>query len=397
MRFCFYGKIADAINGITIGGSELQKALLAKSLAKSGHEVVVIDPYTETSCITEEGIKIIPVPNWNKGLPVIGLLFRKLPALYKLLKEQKADFYYARTRSYYHLFSYLAARKTGGKFIMGMASDIDLFSIWRIIKYKDVPSFNLIEFLKLDLPNILAFKYLLRKADYITLQHSGQKILSKSIKGQQGIFPNIFDFNNLPRIQKESGDYFISAGSLTMLKGAKNLLELVKVLDKRIKIVIVGEPRCRKTRVIYEQLKEIENVELKGRLNHRETMQLIGNAKALINVSNFEGFPNIFLEAWAQGIPVISLHVNPGDVINNYGLGKYCEGDIQRMKDYIEADITANHYNVSLISYVKLNHDINSASQRFFKILNNPHLKKSKDHHEDSVFHRLFSRWRKGA
>jgi glycosyltransferase involved in cell wall biosynthesis len=398
MKFCLWGaESTAALKGITIGGGELQTALLAKTLAKAGHEVVVIDPFTDKSIVTEDGIKIIHVPGWNKGLPVIKTLFHQFPALYKLFAGQKADFYYARTRSYFHLLSYWAARKTGSKFILALASDLDILSVWKIFKHKDKPSLNIFNYLKLDLPNSIAFKYILKRADYITLQHSGQRIHSTSIKGKQTIFPNIFDYDIIPEVQKEPGDYFISAGSLTMLKGAANLLELVKLIDKKTKIMIVGEPRCRKTRKIYEQLKTMENVVLKGRLKHEETMRMIGNAKALINTSNFEGFPNIFLEAWAQGVPVISLNINPGNVINYHGLGKYCEGDMQKMKEYIDGDITTLIDKRNLISYVRSNHDFRAASQKFLNILNNTDLQLSQDHHEDSFFHRLFSRRRKRA
>ena len=398
MKFCFWaGEIAGALNGNTIGGGELQTALLAKSLVKAGHEVVVIDPFTNDSLTTADGIKIIHVPNWNKGLPITRLFFYQLPSLHKLLVEQNADFYYVRTRSYFHLLSYWAARKTGGKFILAIASDIDILSLRKIFKYRDKQSFNLFKYLRLDLPNNIVFKYVLKRADYITLQHTGQRIKSTLLKGKQSIFPNIFDYSVVKESQKRNGDYFISAGSLTMVKGAGNLLELLKKLSKETKVMIVGEPRCRKTRKIYEQLRMMKNVELKGRLRHEETIKLIGNAKALINTSNFEGFPNIFLEAWAQGVPVISLKVNPGNVIENYGLGKDCKGDIQKMKEYIEQDVTAGIDRTSLMYYVRLNHSFQFASQRFLNILNNTDIPLSKVHHAHSFFHRLFSRRRKRA
>ena len=43
MKICFWGNIAGALKAKPDGGGELQIALLAKALAKAGHEVVVID------------------------------------------------------------------------------------------------------------------------------------------------------------------------------------------------------------------------------------------------------------------------------------------------------------------------------------------------------------------
>ena len=43
MKICFWGNIGRALKGRTSGGGELQIALLAKALAKGGHEVVLLD------------------------------------------------------------------------------------------------------------------------------------------------------------------------------------------------------------------------------------------------------------------------------------------------------------------------------------------------------------------
>ena len=44
-----------------------------------------------------------------------------------------------------------------------------------------------------------------------------------------------------------------------------------------------------------------------------------------------EGFPNIFIEAWACGVPVLSLHVDPGGVIKKEGLGEIADGNINTL------------------------------------------------------------------
>jgi glycosyltransferase involved in cell wall biosynthesis len=44
-----------------------------------------------------------------------------------------------------------------------------------------------------------------------------------------------------------------------------------------------------------------------------------------------EGFPNIFIEAWACGIPVLSLSFDPGGVIKREELGYVADGSIDNM------------------------------------------------------------------
>ena len=43
MKICFWGDVAGALRGKTSGGGELQIALMAKALRKSGNEVTVLD------------------------------------------------------------------------------------------------------------------------------------------------------------------------------------------------------------------------------------------------------------------------------------------------------------------------------------------------------------------
>lgn len=367
MKFCFYGGFSSALKGLTPGGAELQVALLSKALALKGHEVVIIDPYSKESFVTEEGVNLINLPDWNKGFRGIRLFLNRIPLLWKTLREQNADYYYVRMREYLHIVPYLAAKKNKGKFIIGIAHDLDTLGILQNIRYDY--KFNLFKFFTLYLPNDLVFNYLLKKADFITLQHSGQKLKANSVKGKIDIFPNIFDQRNLPIIENHSNDYYIHVGSLTVLKGIKNLYHLCKNIDKRNLIIIVGQPKGHISNKIYNQLKKFDNVVLKGRVNHRETLRLIANAKGLINTSNFEGFPNIFLEAWATGVPVISLKVNPGNVIEKYNLGMCCDGDLNKMKMCIEMNETNNIDKNKLISYVSEFHDFGSAADRFLNLI----------------------------
>ena len=370
MKICFWGDVAGALKGNTSGGGELQTALLAKALAASGHEVVIIDPFSNENFVTSEGVRLISVPDFNKGPRGIRLLWYRLPALWALFNEQKADYYYIRMRSYLHLIPYFAAKKNGGKLIQAIASDLDVLGSKKKFKYSYKPRFNLLEYLTLFLPNDLVFNYLLNKSDFILLQHAGQEIRSKYIKGKVAIFPNIIHTNTMPIVAKYPGDYFIYVGVISILKGVDKLYELIKNVDRKHTFIIVGEPRDSQSKAILEKLAQIENVVVKGRLNHNETLQLIANARALINTSYYEGFPNIFLEAWATGVPVISLKVNPGNIFNNNNLGVCCEGDLEKMKVYIESDKI--HFDRDkLVSYVNDFHDFNTANERFFNIINN--------------------------
>jgi glycosyltransferase involved in cell wall biosynthesis len=293
----------------------------------------------------------------------------RIPALQKLFLEQKADYYYAMMRSYLHLLPYWAAKKNGSKFILAVASDVDVLSAGVRYNYEYKANFKISRYLSQNVPSDLAFNYLMLNADTVTLQHSGQRFRSYTKRNNQVIFSNIIELDKLPIRNDSKGEYFIYAGSLTMLKGADNLLKLLNAIDKKIKIMIVGAPKDQKSEEIYRTLEKMENVTLMGWQNHDKTIELISAAKALFNTSHFEGFPNIFLEAWASGVPVISLNVNPGNIFDTYHLGTFCRNSISTMKLAMENFDEAAESKENMRSYVKEFHDFNTAADRFIKAI----------------------------
>ena len=68
---------------------------------------------------------------------------------------------------------------------------------------------------------------------------------------------------------------------------------------------------------------KLENVEFLGMVPQTEMDSLFGKAKILLCTSEREGFPNIFLQAWTAGIPVISWCIDPDRLIRDRGLGQY--------------------------------------------------------------------------
>ena len=63
------------------------------------------------------------------------------------------------------------------------------------------------------------------------------------------------------------------------------------------------------------------NVNLHGTVPHAKIYQFYQQTAVLICTSLVEGFPNIFLEAWSYGLPVVSTF-DPDNLITEKGLGK---------------------------------------------------------------------------
>ncbi len=65
----------------------------------------------------------------------------------------------------------------------------------------------------------------------------------------------------------------------------------------------------------------MKNVTVHGKLLRREMTERYTAATLLCSTSAFEGFPNVFLEAWSVGLPVVAT-IDPDNLIVSKGLGR---------------------------------------------------------------------------
>ena len=70
-----------------------------------------------------------------------------------------------------------------------------------------------------------------------------------------------------------------------------------------------------------------------GFVKPSEVIEYFKAASVFINTSTSEGFPNTFLQAWQCEVPVVSLAVDPNEVITEYGLGFHSETMDQMIAD----------------------------------------------------------------
>jgi hypothetical protein len=358
MKICFWGNIAGALNGRTDGGAELQMAIIAKALAKAGHEVIVVDYETKEDFITEDGIKVARIPGFNSGIRYIRIFTHRIPLLYQSLIAQNADIYYCRIRDFKHILVYFVSHKLGSKYVMHMASDLDAMNfVMKLNYFRSLDfstSYNAIDSLLVE----IVYKWMLRRADLVLAQHSGQKIILQKRNIKSKVLFNLIDLSKFPNSSNTFKHEYVYVGSLERRKGFVEFYELVtKSPDHKFKVI--GAPRDKIGSYYFEKLKSFPNVILMGKLSHYDTLVHMSKSKALISTSLMEGFPNIFIEAWAFGIPVLSLYVDPGHVIRDEKLGIVTYGDIDKLKIAMDNTVNTTEFAIKAKAYVDKNHALN--------------------------------------
>jgi glycosyltransferase involved in cell wall biosynthesis len=121
----------------------------------------------------------------------------------------------------------------------------------------------------------------------------------------------------------------IWAGRLVDYKLPLRYLELARAVpEARFRMILAetGEtPRGLRAQLI-EEAARIPNLQLEPRQPRERVLELIARSPAVVVTSRHEGMPNLFLEAWARGVPVLSLHFDPDGRIAAEGLGIHAAG-----------------------------------------------------------------------
>lgn len=112
-----------------------------------------------------------------------------------------------------------------------------------------------------------------------------------------------------PGFRTETEDYAVFVGRPVEHKGILVLLEAIRGIDFKIKI-IGGSPLLS---FLQKRAKEEHlSVDFLGALSHEETIRQIKKARFLVLPSlHIEGFPLVIVEAFACGVPVITSRLGP--------------------------------------------------------------------------------------
>jgi glycosyltransferase involved in cell wall biosynthesis len=78
------------------------------------------------------------------------------------------------------------------------------------------------------------------------------------------------------------------------------------------------------------RLEGAKNLRYLGEMPIDEVNRILAESHILVNTSDYEGFPNTFVQAWFREVPVVSLHVDPDDILKREGLG-FHSGDFETL------------------------------------------------------------------
>lgn len=176
--------------------------------------------------------------------------------------------------------------------------------------------------------NVALFQLGVRVADRIIVQTDEQAELSSTFfRRDATVIKSLAEPADQPQ---GDPDAFLWVGRLTHYKRPEAFVALARALpEARFRMVAVpfAEEGERLLAALREDTRDLDNFELLEPRPRDELLRLYESAVAVVNTADYEGMPNIFLEAWSRGIPTLTLTHDPDAVIATWGLGGRAGGD----------------------------------------------------------------------
>lgn len=282
---------------------------------------------------------------------------------YRIFKQVDADVYLA--SGVHESAAELAAfcKHYHKKFVLLTASDYDISEThsegnWQKDRYN---SFGHLCF------------YAIQQASAIITQTQAQQTALKQRYGTEStVITNPVDLEN----QVEAPAYSERRHALWIGKADRvkrpDLLLLLAQKFPEISFTMVMNPSQPD---IYTQICQQlpENTHFMEYVPFEKIDHLFAQAFVLINTSDFEGFPNTYLQAGKYGVPILTLNADPDGFIQKHECGLAAGGDFDKLSrglKTIHSDKNkASVFSENIKAYVRQNHSLESKTHHLYRIL----------------------------
>jgi glycosyltransferase involved in cell wall biosynthesis len=343
-----------------IGGAEVQVKLLSKKLSDNGFNVSIVTAQSNhgVSYETIDGIKVIKAVADHKTRSNFEHIYHFVTSLWNALRNADSEIYISKGSSpdagLIALFCLLWRRK----YLLGFSSDVDV----------DLEALN-----KRSFFGGFLFRLAIKTADCIIAQTSHQQTLCQTNFTKTSIvIKNIYQMTE--RISKKPATpiVFWAARLHPEMKRPDLFIELAKLLPNA-KFQMAGAGTNEAYNCVFRgAVDSVPNLDYVGAIPYHQIAQYFANASIFVNTSPREGFPNTFLQAWGNGIPVVSLNVDPDEIICKYRLGFHSgtfNQMVQDVKRLLDDERLREELGQNGRHYVEREHNIEAIANKYVKVL----------------------------
>lgn len=294
------------------GGAETQIMMLAQELTRLGLRVAIIafgEPGELPSSVG--GVDIVARPPYSKRQRLVGKLI-ELAFIWRALWRTPS-------RAVVH---------------RGLGLDLGLLAMYTICSRRRLvfSSANIVDFTPEELlakrRDRVLYRLGVRCADQIVVQTDEQLRLCRDAFGREATV--IRSLAPLQEPQRQTPEAFLWVGRLVSYKRPLDYVALARAVpEARFWMVGVPAPMASEhamAEAVRTAAATVPNLELLEPRPRVGIEALMDCSVASVNTADFEGMPNVLLEAWSRGVPALVLRHDPDDVVTRHGLGGFADG-----------------------------------------------------------------------
>jgi glycosyltransferase involved in cell wall biosynthesis len=345
-------------NLLYAGGAELKQIQLAKELVKQQYIVSFVVHDEKDIQKTKDFEDIVLVKSFPSSQD-IGFL-KKVIMLWKSLKQADADIYVQATYppGIVALYCFLHRKK----YIKWLSSD-------KSVSLQDVTQ-------RTTLMTKLSLYFDIKLASVIIGQNQYQKeTIEKKFRKKCVILKNPVTLSEGPPVCTQKKEHAVLwVGTIRSLKQPELFLEIAKLLP-HVKCIMIGgvtNSEAELYTTIERKSKSLSNLSFLGFVPYNKMKEYYLQSSVFVNTSVVEGFPNTFLEAWTHYVPVVSLMIDPDEIICMNKLGFHSRTFKQMIVDIeclLQNDGLRNEMALNGRKYISEYHDVKKVTNQFIKLI----------------------------
>lgn len=296
------------------GGAEYQISLLIEALAAADrYEIHYLTHFVDERHRT----RLYRVSRIGGGGPIprLGFLGDTVP-LYRRLREIDPCLIYQRVAGGYTGICAFYSRRRSVPLLWHVAHDTDVMP-QHLDRSRNI--------LRVRLEKS-AVQYGARHATRIVVQTRHQAKLLQTNYGRtpDAIIPN-FHPPAAGALDKSGPMTVVWIANLKPWKRPEVFVRLAENFSERkdTRFIMVGAPAAASgwQASLLRSIESTPNLTFLGQRTHAEVNELLTRAHIFVNTSTQEGFPNTFIQAWLRNVAVVSLSVDPDQVLSRQQAG----------------------------------------------------------------------------
>jgi glycosyltransferase involved in cell wall biosynthesis len=254
-------------------------------------------------------------------------LYTDALVIYRLIKRLSPDIIYMRSVNYIAAIGAHYAKSNNAKMVLHIASQRDV----------EKPKYNSGISAIFQFSNQHMAKYAINNANQVICQAQYQNHFLHENYGRNCdlVLPNM---QPIPEndSKKKLPIKIIWISNIKPLKQPELFIDLAENFknSRNIEFIMIGRPASGSWQdKLTNKINRLPNLKYRGELSINQVNTVLRESHILVNTSEYEGFPNTYIQAWMRKVPVVALNSDPDDIIKKNNIGFHSKTYGQMFED----------------------------------------------------------------